>query len=45
MKRPRRPAIRNPHAKALAAPLFKRRVVKASTTYQRRPKHKKETQE
>jgi stalled ribosome alternative rescue factor ArfA len=30
---------RNPHARALASPLFQSRVVKGPGVYRRRPKH------
>ena len=32
---------RNPHARALASPLFQSRVVKGPGVYRRRPKHQK----
>ncbi len=32
---------RNPHARALASPLFQSRVVKGPGVYRRRPKHRK----
>jgi stalled ribosome alternative rescue factor ArfA len=32
---------RNPHARALASPLFRPKVVKAPGAYVRRPKHRK----
>jgi hypothetical protein len=32
---------RNPHARALASPLFRPKVVKAPGTYVRRPRHRK----
>jgi hypothetical protein len=32
---------RNPHARALASPLFRPKVVKAPGAYVRRPKHPK----
>jgi hypothetical protein len=36
-----RKAKRNPHARALASPLFRPKVVKAPGAYVRRPKHRK----
>jgi stalled ribosome alternative rescue factor ArfA len=50
MKRPKRPLgrrlRRNPHAKALANPLFRPRAEKKPDTYQRKSKHpKKESEE
>ncbi len=45
MKKPKLPKPkklrRNPHARALASPLFQSRMVKGPGTYQRRPKHNK----
>ena len=45
MKKPKLPKpkklSRNPHARALASPLFQNRVVKGPGVYRRRPKHQK----
>jgi stalled ribosome alternative rescue factor ArfA len=45
MKRPKIPKPkklrRNPHARALASPLFQSRVTKRPGVYRRRPKHQK----
>jgi len=45
MKKPKLPKPkklrRNPHARALASPLFQSRVVKGPCAYRRRQKHRK----
>jgi hypothetical protein len=45
VKKPKLPkpkkVSRNPHARALASPLFQSRIVKGPGTYRRRPKHPK----
>ncbi len=45
MKKPKLPkpkkVRRNPHARALASPLFRARAVKGPDSYRRRPKHRR----
>jgi hypothetical protein len=50
MKKSRSPSTkkslrRNPHARALASPKFRPRVVKAPGEYRRRPKHVRLTED